>query len=312
MMQDNARKLTYGAMMVAIFVVLVMISFYIPLFGTITMLFIPLPIILYRLRYDRKASLLVTLAAILVSLIGGILLVFVALVFGALGFVIGEAIQQKRTKFYTFMASGLTFLISTILIYYLSVVLFGINSIEVFYQMMEESQQQVMTYINQIGEVPDEVSKQLYATFDATLKAVPTAFILSCYLFALVVILINLPIAKRLGHDVPTFPAFREMKLPVLIVWVYMLIILMPLLFGVESDSMAELIYINASFLLRFLFFLQGIAFIHHVIHTLKPRKWLPILATLVAFLFSPFIVILGILDTGLNLRALISKNNSR
>ena len=64
-MQDNARKITYGAMMIALFAILLAVSLYIPLLGSVTMFFIPLPIILYRLRYDRTSSILVTMRRVL-------------------------------------------------------------------------------------------------------------------------------------------------------------------------------------------------------------------------------------------------------
>ena len=130
-MQDNARKITYGAMMIALFAILLAVSFYIPLLGNVTMFFIPLPIILYRLSYDRNSSLLVLATGIVLSLlIGGILLVPFAFVHGLLGFVIGDTIMMGKTKLYTFMASGLTLLITGMVIYVAAVLFFGFNVID--------------------------------------------------------------------------------------------------------------------------------------------------------------------------------------
>lgn len=36
-MQDNARKITYGAMMIALFAILLAVSLYVPLLGSIIM-----------------------------------------------------------------------------------------------------------------------------------------------------------------------------------------------------------------------------------------------------------------------------------
>lgn len=311
-MQDNTRKLTYGAMMIAIFIILSAISIYVPLIGTVTMLFIPLPIILYRLRYDRAASIFVVITGIVLSLLGGILLLPVTFTFGLLGFVIGEAIETKKTKLYTFMAAGLTFLITTMILYVASIIMFGINMIEEFSKMVTESQEQVLTYMNKVGEVPEEVVTQLNLSMDYTLKAIPSAFILASFGFAFIVLLINLPIVKRLGNEVPKFPSFRLMKLPVLTVWVYMLIILLPIFMTIQPGSTAELTYINGSFILRFLFLLQGISFIFHMMHSMKAHKALTIVLVIAAIFLSPFTVIIGILDTGVNLRAWVGKNKSR
>lgn len=311
-MQDNARKLTYGAMMIAVFIILAAISLYVPLLGTVTMFFIPLPIMLYRLRYDRSASIFVLLAGIAISVLGGVFLLPVTFALGLLGFVIGEAIQSKKTKLYTFMAAGLTSLITNTILYVLSIFLFGFNIITELPKMMSESQEQAITYLEKVGDVPEELVKQMNETIQQTLLAIPSAFILSSFAFAFIIILVNIPIIKRLGHDVPKFPPFRLMKLPVLIVWVYMIIILLPFFMNIESGSTAELTYINGSFILRFLFLLQGISFIHHVTYEMKTKRWLTILLSIVAILFSPLTIILGILDTGVNIRAWVGKNKSK
>lgn len=311
-MQDNARKLTYGAMMIAIFIILSAISVYVPVLGTVTMFFVPLPIILYRLRYDRTASIFVVVTGIVISLIGGILLLPVTFTFGLLGLVIGETLQTKKTKLYTFMAAGLTFLITTIILYVLSIVLFGINMIEELTEMIYTSQKQVLAYLESIGEVPDVLVKQLNDTIQQMLMAIPTAFILSTFGFAFIVLLVTLPVVKRLGHEVPKFPPFRLMKLPLLTVWVYMLVILLPIFMRIEPGSTTELSYVNGTFILRVLFLLQGISFIFHIMHEMKSQKWLTILLTVVAIMLSPLTIILGILDTGLNIRAWVGKNKSR
>ncbi|QBQ06588.1 DUF2232 domain-containing protein [Sporosarcina pasteurii] len=312
MMQDNARKITYGAMMIAIFIIMVAIAAYVPLLGTIIMLFIPLPIILYRLRYDRAASIFVTIAGIILSLIGGLFLLPIAFVFGALGFVIGETIRSQKSKLYIFMAAGLTFLIATIILYLVSVILFGINMIDELGKAIQESQDQAITFLQGIGDVPEEIVKQMNETIQYTLMAIPSAFILSSFAFALIVILINLPIVKRLGHEVPKFPPFRLMKLPVLTVWVYMIVVLLPIFMTIEQGSTSEMTFVNASFILRFLFLIQGISFIHHLMNERKLSKWVTVLSTIIAILFSPLTVILGILDTGINIRAWVGKNKSR
>ena len=311
-MQDNARKLTFGAMMTAIFIVLCAVSVYVPLIGSVTMLFTPLPIMLYRLRYDRKASLLVTSAAMILSLIGGLLLLPVAFVFGVLGFVVGEAIAQKKTKLYTFMAAGTSFLISTMILYVVTMWVTGINFVETFTETLMKSQETMIDYATKLGNMPKGFEEQLTDTLHMMFMILPTAFILSTFIFGFLVIVVNLPVVKRLGHEVPTFPPFRKMKLPVLVVWVYLIIILMPLFGELTSGSMAELIYMNGSFLLRFLFLLQGISFIQHIMYEMKAQKWLSVLLTIVALLMSPLTIIIGILDTGINLRAWVGNDKSK
>ena len=161
MQDDNARKITYGAMMTALFAILLAVSFYVPLIGGVTMLFIPLPMILYRLRYDRTASLLVLATGLFLSvLVGGVALVPFALVFGLLGFVIGDTLKSEKSKLYTFMASGLTLLTLTVLMYVAAVLFFKVNFIDEVMNGIQTSREQVTSFINKVRRT----SRKLYRT----------------------------------------------------------------------------------------------------------------------------------------------------
>ncbi len=85
------------------------------------------------------SSLLVLATGVVLSLlIGGILLVPFAFVHGILGFVIGETIKMGKTKLYTFMATGLTLLITGMVMYVGAVLFFGFNMIDELMNVMEE------------------------------------------------------------------------------------------------------------------------------------------------------------------------------
>lgn len=51
----NAHKLTEGALFLAIFAVLLLITIYIPVLGVVVNLFIPLPFIMFSAKNDRKS-----------------------------------------------------------------------------------------------------------------------------------------------------------------------------------------------------------------------------------------------------------------
>lgn len=67
-MQNNqSRKLAQGAMMIALFTVLMAIVFYIPLVNIIAAIIAPLPMIWYSANYNRKSSILVAVIAVLIT-----------------------------------------------------------------------------------------------------------------------------------------------------------------------------------------------------------------------------------------------------
>lgn len=312
-MQDNARKITYGAMMIALFAILLAVSVYTPLLGNITMFFIPLPIILYRLRYDRTSSLLVAATGIMLSLlVGGILLTPLAFVHALLGFVIGETVKTGKTKLYSLMATGLTLLVTTIIIYVGTVLLFGINAIDELLKYIREVQGQVTEVMTKYGGLPDGYDELMEAQFLLYQNTIPAIFILSAFILAFIFITLNLAVVNRLGHKIQKFPPFREMKLPMMTVVIYGIVLLMSLFVKMEPGTNLYLITLNATTILRFLLLLQGISLIHHYMHETKLPKVVTGITTILALLLSPVTTMLGILDSGMNIRAWIGKDKTK
>ncbi len=312
-MQDNARKITYGAMMIVLFAILLAVSLYVPVLGNVTMFFIPLPIILYRLKYDRTSAILITMTGVTLSfLIGGILLVPLAFVHGLLGFVVGETVKTGKTKLYTLMATGLTMLITGAIMYVASVVIFNINVIEAMFKGVREMQEQMSSLMEKFGGLPENYDEMMESTLTFYQNAVPSLFIITVFILTFIYITLNLEVAHRLGNKVEKFPPFREMRLPMITVILYGGVLLMSLFLKVEPGSNFYLISINATMILRFLFLLQGISFIHHYMHELKLPKVVTIVATGFALLLSPITTILGILDVGVNIRAWIGKDKTK
>jgi uncharacterized protein YybS (DUF2232 family) len=312
-MQDNARKITFGAMMIALFAILLAVSLYAPLIGNITMFFIPLPIILYRLKYDRASSLLVWVAGIVLSLlIGGILLAPFAFVHGFLALVIGETIRMGKTKLYSFMATGLTLLISVMMIYVGAVLFFGFNMIDVLRTAMQDSKEQTSSIMSKYGGLPDNYDEVFDSTLSMYEYTIPSLMILFVFALAFIIVTLNLGVAKRLGFEVPKFSPFRDMKLPVIAVILYGAILLISLLTEMEPGSNLYLITSNATVILRFLFLLQGISLIHYYINEMKLPKVASVVATIFALLLTPVTTLIGILDSGVNIRAWIRKDKSK
>lgn len=312
-MQDRAGKITYGAMMMAMFVILLAITVYIPLVGLLTIFITPLPIMLYRLRFDRASAVLVLSGSILLSmLIGKLLILPMALAFGAIGLVIGDTMTTGKTKLYTFMASGLTMLITLMLTYVAVVLFFEVNILEELMVALRESQEQMTAMMTRFGEMPENFEKQLADMMAFYEAAVPSTFILGSFSFAFIIVIVNSEIAGRLGNKLPKFGSFREMKLPTPTVWVYLIIVLLPFLAKLEPGTMSELVYVNGSVILRVLFFIQGISLVLYYMNHMKLPKWVTVIAVIFAIILSPVTILLGILDTGMNFRAWISRDKSK
>lgn len=297
--------------MLALFMILLAGALYIPLLGNIIMIFIPLPIILYRLRHDRSSAVLVAILGTLLSLIvGGLLLVPVAVIFGVLGFLIAESVMLGKSKLYTFMASGLFFILTGALVYLIAIFVFDMNAIDYLFAMLKESEMQFKSTFESMGALPENYERIVEEAFTMYRSAVPALFILSVYVFTFIMVIPNFEVLRRLGHQVPKFPPFREMRLPVITIFVYGLTIILPWMMELKPESTAYLLHVNATIILQVLLLLQGLALIHYFMHKMKLPSVVTVFATIFALFFSPIAILLGILDIGMNIRAWIGKNN--
>ena len=110
MPNNQTKGLAQGAMMIALFTVLIAITFYVPLVSMITMLFAPLPLAWYSATYDRKASIFVAIIACIISFfIGGLIILPLSFIFAAAGVAIGDALRLKKSKIYLFISTGLRY-----------------------------------------------------------------------------------------------------------------------------------------------------------------------------------------------------------
>lgn len=312
MQNQQTRQLTNGAMMAAVFTVLLAISVYVPVLSIVSTLFLALPVAWYSAKYPWKASALFASVCLVLSfIIGGLLSVPLALIHVPLGLAIGISIYYKKSKLFMFMGASIVLLVSLMVQYVASIALFGINVLEEFKTLFDQSYEQAGSMMKSVGaseasiEEYNELVAQMQFSFETLL---PVLLVLGVFLSVWVLLLILLPILKRLGIAVPKFPPFRNMKLPKSVLWYYLIVLLVSLLSEFEPGTMAYMIFINASVLLQFLLFLQGISFYHFYIHQEGWPKWVTVLVTLLALPLQSFTSIVGIVDLGFDIRGWVKR----
>jgi uncharacterized protein YybS (DUF2232 family) len=301
----NTRLLTEGALLLAVFVVLLLISIYVPILWIISFLFLVLPFILFSAKHPFKYSLLMLIGAcILSALLGTFLAVPLALASGTTGIVMGWFIKEKKDKVTLFIASSLTMLVNIVAQYALSIVLFDIDMIQDTIKLMKESFNQSADMLANFGQSVDgEVMEQFNNSIDLIGTLTPTLFLMSAFLLVLLFILVNFPILKRLGIDTPKFKPFREWKLPKSILWYYLLVLVLSITIQPETGSYYYTALINLLYVLQTLMAVQGLAFIFFYSHL---KGWSKGLLTLVIIVSIPLLYIvriLGIIDLGFDLR---------
>lgn len=315
-MQNNqSRKLAHGAMMIALFTVLMAIVFYVPMANIVAALIAPLPIIWYSAHYDRKSSALVFVAAVVVTFfIGGLLILPASLIFAAAGMTIGDAIFNKKSKVFMFISTSVVLLITFAIQYVIAVRLFEVDFIRESLDLMKTSYMESIKLSEKItGQVtPKEVMDNLTGMLNTLEMTIPASITLGMLLFALLFMSVNLPILKRLKVDVPKFAKFSELRLPRSVLWYYLIVLSINLFVRPELGSALAVIMLNVSMILWVLLTVQGISFIHYMLDCYKQPKFLKVISTFVAIPFYSFVVLIGIIDLGFNARDYIQQKSQK
>ncbi len=304
MPNNQTKAMTQGAMMIALFLILVALAFYVPLVNLIAFLVAPLPLAWYSATYSRGLSIGVGLVAIAASIfIGNLLIIPLALILAIVGLVIGDCLREKKSKIYLLMATGTAILITFALQFVLLVRFFDVNFIEESMQLARDTYEQSLEYSASLmgGEV--QMEEQMKQMFDTMEMALPASITLSVFALAFFMVLVILPILKRLRVEVPKFSPFRDMRLPRAILWYYLIVLSINLFVQPEFGSTFYVVMLNCWMVLGVLLTLQGISFIHFVIDAFHYPAFLKVLATIFAIPMYNFIVLLGIIDLGFNLR---------
>ncbi|KGR79864.1 YybS family protein [Ureibacillus manganicus] len=314
MPNNKTKGLAQGAMMIAIFVVLIAIAIYVPLVSIVATLFAPLPLAWYSANYERNQSILVAiLGCVLTFFIGGLLILPFSMIFAAIGFVIGINLKLKKSKIFILMSTGLTVLITFAIDYLITLKLFEIDFIKESMQMLRTSYEQSFKLAQNVtGQSPitQENLELLFLTLEIT---IPAAVTLAAFALALVIISINLPILKRLGVTVPKFNALKDLKLPKSILWYYLIVLSVNMFVRPEIGSTLYVICLNLSMILWVLLTIQGLSFILYFID--KKVKLTNLVKVLVIILTIPFynlVILIGIVDLGFNIRSLVKDKTQK
>ncbi len=243
----------------------------------------------------------------LALIIGNILALPVAIFAAFIGILMGWQIQLKQPKIMILLSSTVLFLIIFSSQYVISVLFLEMNFVTELFALLSESIQQSIKFMEMIGQTPDEkVVEKMNEMVSLTSTLIPSIFVLVSVMSVFLSMLINFPIARRLGVNVPKFQPFREMVLPKSILWYYLITLIVSLLIPFEKGSFSYMAFMNVSFILQFLFLLQGFSFIYFWSSLQKWPKAVPITLTIFVLIFAPLLYIirlLGIIDLGFNLR---------
>lgn len=294
--------------LLAIFILLLVITLYIPVIGLFASLFLSYPFIVFAIKNKIKyATAFFSICVILGLMLGGILGVQLVLQYGLTGLVLGWGIKNTQSRLVTYFQGTVTFCIALVLNYVLIYYLLGINLVEQYTNQLKDILNQGLSMYASLGINFDLLTVdsiiQLFVVFT------PTMFLLLSASFVLLLELVTYPLVRRGAISVPKWPNFSTFMLPKSVFWYYLILLLIGIFVEIDPSTFLYSVIYNFELVFQLLFYLQGISFICYYSKLKGWKLIIPIFITIFSLLLPILMYIirlLGIIDLGFELRKIV------
>lgn len=303
----KTRLITEGAVLLASYSIFLLITLYIPILNNVTTFFLALPFILFRGRFDRKASGLFFIAAIFISFIVGSLNALpLTFMYGITGIVLGDYIIRNKSRVHVLLVASFVFFITIVISYWVSVFFFQVDYIKETFKMMEEALKQSEPLIKSLDpKAAEKTLTQIHTAVQMLKQMVPSIAIVGSVANVFIIQAVSVTIIKRFGIKAEAWQPIRKWKLPRAILWIFLGVILLSFV-SIEKDTLAYTTFLNTFYILQLLIMVQGISFLFFVFFQYKLPKGIAIVLTIFMLInptFSFLLRILGVIDIGTNWR---------
>src|SRR5690625_4929798 len=160
---SQSKKITDGALLMAIYIVLLIMSVFIPVFILIGLFILPIPFIIYASRYKSYPTLLIMLFALLSSrLFATIVALPLTLIASLGGLAIGTEIYNKDTSHQTWAKGTLGFIIGLLLVFASPQLFLGVNWTEELNTIIDESlmmSEEIMKQFGSAAQIEDQMTQ---------------------------------------------------------------------------------------------------------------------------------------------------------
>lgn len=309
---NQSSKIAYGAMLLAVYMLMLMASLFLPFLMIVSLFILPLPFILYARRFGGIETGVFYVASLLVSaLVSLVYALPLTLLLGLGGLLIGDAMHKKKHPYEVLSRGAAGFIIGFVLTALLSQLAFDVNLVTAYEEMLDESYEISEGIIE--GILNQELTKEQKEFQRDQLQMIkdilPAIIALVAALIAWVSQWVSYKWLNRQQEKRLKFPPFREFRLPSGFIWIFLLALIIEMV--QVGDTTAAIGIANVIILVKFLVILHGLSFIFYAANIKKWSKAIPIIILIIALVMPIilfFIQLLGIIDLGFRLRDRLSQ----
>jgi len=306
---DQSKRLTDGAMLTAIFIVLLIIAVFVPVISLLALLILPVPFVIFSSRYDWKSGALMAIAAIILSMLLATFASLPLAVMMALGGIfIGNAIYQNRSAYETWARGTLGFVAGLLFAFVFMQLTFQISLLDQMEQMMNESMEMTGDMFGEFvapGQI-EETQAMMQDMIGIMVDLFPVFLAGTAVFLALISQWFSYKVINRIENKSYRFPPFRNLRFPISLIWIYFGAFVFSILVA-DPDNSLYIAVQNLFVLTGLLMAIQGFSFIFYYAHHKKITKALPIFSIILTvffpMIFLYLIRIIGIIDLGFGLR---------
>lgn len=311
---NRTRVITEGAASTVLFIVLLLLTTYVPFIGIISVFILPIPIMYFSTKHGYKPGLIVLVCSFIIAvLVTQLLSACATSGFLLVGLVMGELLKRKGTAIHLLIGGTLSNVVVLLIAYGLCSVLFHLNPINWMSNTilnnidlsvkMSPFVKGNPNAMNQVNLLRDAVKSMA--------QLAPALIVTISVFYAFIIELISGAVLRRLRVPFPKWLPFKQWQFSRQLVWYYLVDLILLFLVGNKWGEAGSMVFINVFYILEWVFIIQGLAFIYFFFDQRTQRKLWPILITVFTFLLPPVLYIvriLGIIDLGFNFRARIGK----
>ncbi|HLQ96456.1 MAG TPA: YybS family protein [Pseudogracilibacillus sp.] len=306
---NQSKKITEGAMLTAVYIILLLIIVFVPIIQIIGIFLLPVPFIMYTSKHGFTAGILMLIiASILAMILATLVTLPLTLLAGIGGIAVGSGMYSEKNAYETWAQGTLGHIAGFVVVLFLIQVVFQINLFQELDTALNESMDTIRSIIGQVN-ITDDVEKPLELVeeqMQLMKEMVPVGIAILSIIMAFIGQWLTYKIINRVERKQFAFPAFKNLDFPIAVIWIFFLAIILSIM-DLDPDGILFTVVLNIEALCVFLLVIQGFSFIFFYMDLKKIHQAVPITIVILS-LFLPFIFmfivrIIGIIDLGFRLK---------